>query len=394
MKILFIDCFSGFTLDMLLGALLQLGVEEDFLQNQLAKISTGSCRIKFYDEECLPVTAKRVEVSCVDPSPDDRPQQIIGLLENSGLSPFVKKITSETFLRLTMTQARVTGLPLEQIAIENSLHSLILVVGIAACIEHLAPDKIIMQSLPLGSGLVKNNDTWLPVPTPVTAELVKGLPVKIGPVEGELVRPVEASLINVLVDEFASLPVMTPLVIGYGKGVLSLPIPHLLRVMLGRTDTLTRYSDEIAALETNIDNMNPEFYPYIMEKYFSQGALDVFLTPIIMKKGRLGTKLSVLCKPGDVNIFAELILKETSSLGVRIGYHNRIIALRETAKVNTSYGPIGIKIARLAPGEPVLRITPEYEDCKAAAKTYGIPISRVYQETLKAAEALQESLEP
>jgi len=392
LKILFIDCFSGLSLDMLLGALLQLGVAENLLRSQLAKINTGSYRINIYDEKDFSVAAKRIEIITGDSPPDYDTRQIVDLLENSDLSSFVKKICAETFLRLAMTRAKVTGLPLEPIVIENSLGSLVLLVGIAVCIEQLAPDKIMMQSLPLGSGLVKVNDTWLPVPVPVTAELVKGLPVQLGPVEGELVRPLEASLVNVLVDEFAPPPVMAPFAIGYGKGSLQLPIPHLLRVMLGSAETPCGYLEEIATLETNIDDMNPEFYPYIMELFLKKGALDVFLTPVIMKKGRPGTKLSVLCKTGDVKYLANLILKETSTLGVRIGYQNRTTALREMMKVNTRYGPVGVKVARLHPGEPVLRITPEYEDCKAAAQAYGVPISQVYQETLKEADALKENL--
>ncbi|MEW6697394.1 MAG: LarC family nickel insertion protein [Bacillota bacterium] len=392
MKVLFIDSFSGFTLDMLLGALLQLGIEESFLQERLAKVHQGSCQINFYDTKDFSVQAKGLEVLCDAPPADYGLQQMIGLLENSGLRPSVKKLPAETFLRLSMSQARVTGLPMEEVTLKNPLPSLLLLVGIASCIERLAPDKIMLHSLPLGTGLVKENNHWLPVPTPVTAELVKGLPVKIGPVEGELLRPLEAALINVLVDEFAAPPVLTPLAIGYGKGSLALPIPHLLRVVLGSAEAPAHCMDAIALLETNIDDMNPEFYPYIMEKFLSQGARDVFLTPIIMKKGRPGTKLSVLCKPVDAKIFAESILKETSSLGVRIGYQHRMIACRETTKVDTPYGAIGLKIARLAPGEPMLRMTPEYEDCKTAAQLYGVPISQVYQQTIQAANKLEEYL--
>ena len=144
--------------------------------------------------------------------------------------------------------------------------------------------------------------------------------------------------------------------------------------------------DEICTIETNIDDMNPEFYPFVMEKIMQQGAIDVFLTPIIMKKGRPGVKLSVLCKQQDEEKFSLLILQDTSSLGVRISYQNRRTLYREMITVATSFGEIAVKVARLEPNQPILRITPEFEHCKEAALQYGVPIHKVYEEALLCAE--------
>ncbi len=146
--------------------------------------------------------------------------------------------------------------------------------------------------------------------------------------------------------------------------------------------------DEICTIETNIDDMNPEFYPFVMEKILQQGAVDVFLTPIIMKKGRPGVKLTVLCKQPDEEKFSLLILQDTSSLGVRISYQNRRTLFREMITVTTSFGAIAVKIARLAPNQPILRITPEFEQCKKTALQYGVPIQNIYQEALMCAEKM------
>ena len=146
--------------------------------------------------------------------------------------------------------------------------------------------------------------------------------------------------------------------------------------------------DEICTIETNIDDMNPEFYPFVMEKIMDQGAIDVFLTPIIMKKGRPGIKLSILCRQQDEEKFSLFVLQETSSLGVRISYQNRRTLHREIIMVNTTFGEIAVKVARLAANQPILRITPEFEHCKIAAQQYGLPINEVYQEALKCAEAI------
>ncbi|SHK53559.1 nickel insertion protein [Desulforamulus aeronauticus] len=148
----------------------------------------------------------------------------------------------------------------------------------------------------------------------------------------------------------------------------------------------TQTYNEICTIETNIDDMNPEFYPFVMEKMMQQGAIDVFLTPIIMKKGRPGIKLTVLCKQEDEEKFSLLILQDTSSLGVRISYQNRRTLFREMITVTTSFGEITVKIARLAQNQPILRITPEFEHCKKIALQYGVPIQNVYQEALRCAE--------
>ncbi|GAB6159123.1 nickel pincer cofactor biosynthesis protein LarC [Desulfotomaculum varum] len=388
MHVLYIDACCGLSMDRLLGAMLQLNIKEDVWRRQLAGLNIKGYNLKIYEKNLYGVAAKCPTV-CVEPKDAFyHTGEMLDLLDKSFLSGKTKKLCAETVITLAMTHRRVTGLPWSAAMREDSLKNLILLAGIALCLEQLAIDKVILPSLTLGTGLLKTNDSWQPVPDPVTAELIKGLPVQWIPAADHLVTPVAAALVKVLVDEFAPPPAMIPLAIGYGQGCGQQQVPNLLRVVLGQVTDFSEQLEKVATLETNIDDMNPELYPYIMDLLLKEGALDVYLTPLIMKKGRPGSKLSVLCRQGDVKMLADIILRETSSLGLRISYQDRITAWREVIKVTTRYGCIGVKIARRHAGAPVLRVTPEYEDCQTAAAAYGVPISQVYLEACREAEKL------
>ncbi|ABO51817.1 protein of unknown function DUF111 [Desulforamulus reducens MI-1] len=386
MKILLIDGSCGLKLDIFLGALLHTGVNEKTVHEEIKKLNLNY-QLKVTDESLSLSSAKRVELMIDEPS-NMTINYLISLIETSGLKPKVKTLVSDVLLRLSFTMARLNNIPLAQVFIEASLKKLILLIAIAIAVEELAPKKIFLNSLSLGSGMINLGESYIPIPSPVTAELLKGLPVSFGPVEGELVGPVEASLVNTLVDEYSFPSSFIPHLYGYGLGDLKSNNFHALRVIIGTKEERIFLTDEIAVLETNIDDMNPEFYPYIQDKFLKSGALDVFLTPIIMKKGRPGVKLSVLCKPFQTEKLCNLLLTETSSLGVRICYQNRKIAHRETKKVETRFGLVTVKVARLRKDAPILRITPEYEDCKRIALDQDIPIGEVYSETMKASEIL------
>jgi len=383
LKILYFDCMAGLREDMALGALLQAGVSENYFREQLAKLKLSGYNVDVKSES-KSFLACSVNFKVLEKSNLKTLRDVIRLIESSCLSPYVKERVASIFSALGVAKAKVEGRTPETVVFENALPTLLNITGVVIAIEKIAPNKIMMSPLPVESGVERTPDGLMPLPSPLTLELLKGLPVKISQAEGGPVTPIGASLASVLVDEFGLPPMMVLSSSGYGKPSPATGLPNILRVMVGNVFD-AQLKDDIAVLETNIDDMNPEFYPFILEKLLSQKALDVYLTSIIMKKGRPGVKLSVLCRPEDVHSLTELIIKETSSLGVRISYQNRRIAHRENVKIPTPYGDVHVKLARMFPGEPVMRVTPEYEDCRTVALASGIPINEVYLVALKEA---------
>lgn len=400
MNVIYFDCFAGLSAKIALGALLQAGASENYVRQQLSRLNLSGYQFTV-DEEyvspdhvAVPISgtnqgflAYRVEIDVNVHQPHLSLNKALSLIENSGLSSYTVRTSGNILGRLASARAKMLGTApadtgfCQLFPVQNILG----VVGTVLSVEYLAPDKIIMSPLQLGSGLRQNHHLPWPVPSPLTAELVKGLEVAFGPLEGELVTPTGAAIASELAGKVGPPPAMVPISVGYGVGTAG---PGMMRVIVGEIKQEEGTEDCIALLETNIDDMNPEFYPFAMEKLLTQGSLDVFMTPVIMKKGRPGVKLSVLCRPSDVSRLAEALIKETSSLGVRVSYQNRRIALRERIDVATPYGKVGVKVARLEPGGPVVNSKPEFEDCKGAAQTHNIPIQEVYLAALKAADHL------
>jgi uncharacterized protein (TIGR00299 family) protein len=249
----------------------------------------------------------------------------------------------------------------------------------------LGIDAVYGSPLPLGRGFVKCRHGTLPVPAPATLELTKGLPVYGGNIEAELVTPTGAAIITTLARGFGELPEMKIEKIGYGAGQRSLPIPNLLRVLIGTQDGQEKDYDEdtVTVIETNVDDMNPEFYEYIMSRLFENGAVDVYLTPIQMKQGRPATLLSVIVAAENLRPVLEVIFRETTTLGVRTYQTKRYKLAREEIAVETEYGKVRVKVARLR-GE-VINLAPEYRDCRRLADERRIPIKEVYQAARQAA---------
>jgi uncharacterized protein (TIGR00299 family) protein len=230
----------------------------------------------------------------------------------------------------------------------------------------------------------------LPLPAPATLELLKGVAVTQVDVEGELVTPTSAAILTTLVEEFGPFPEMTIESIGYGAGKTEFPFPNLLRVLVGTTSAQVAESREmVVLLETNLDDMNPEFYDHIMEALFAAGALDVYLQPIQAKKNRPGVLLSVLCHPQTAEQLSSIIFAETTTLGIRQQAMERICLSRETVTVQTPFGQVRIKVARL--GEKTINLSPEYEDCRRLALEKGKPLKEVYAAAEAAARRWRDS---
>jgi uncharacterized protein (TIGR00299 family) protein len=264
-------------------------------------------------------------------------------------------------------------------------------VGTLLGLRLLGVEKVYSSRLPLGHGFVRCAHGLLPLPAPATLELLKDVPVFQVDVEGELVTPTGAAILTALVKEFGPLPEMSIESIGYGAGKSEFPFPNLLRVLIGRTiPQLGQSREMVLLLETNLDDMNPEFYDHIMEALFAGGALDVYLQPIQAKKNRPGVLLSVLCHPQAAELLSSIIFAETTTLGIRQQAMERICLNRETITVETPFGQVTIKVAKL--GDKIINLSPEYEDCRRLALEKKKPLKEVYAAAEVAARQWREGL--
>ncbi|MDI6756160.1 MAG: nickel pincer cofactor biosynthesis protein LarC [Thermodesulfobacteriota bacterium] len=383
MKILYFDCFSGVSGDMTLAALLNLGLPEEKLRLDLAKLGLKNYSLNIFQGSRNGIAAVGLEVKVGPREEHHRHFSDIGnMIESSSLEPGVKKISLEIFQCLAEAESRVHSQKLEEVHFHEvgAVDSIVDIVGTAIGIDYFQPEKIFSSELPMGRGFVQCQHGRLPLPAPATLEILKGYPIKSVEVDGELVTPTGAAIVAKLSSGVSSFPAMAVEKIGYGMGKKEFPDrPNLLRLVLGEA-TAAYLADRVIILEANIDDMNPEFYDYLMERLFEGGALDVSLNPLLMKKNRPGTLLRVIVEEQDAEALSELILRESTTLGVRNYAVGRKKLPREVREVETKYGKIRIKIS----GDQ--RFQPEYEDCKRIARDRGVPLQEVYREALKKRE--------
>jgi len=296
----------------------------------------------------------------------------------------VKELSKAIFTRLATAEAKIHGKDVQKIHFHElgGLDTIIDVVGAVAGMKYLGVEKVYSSPLPVGRGFVKCAHGILPVPAPATLELLKEVPVYGSDIEAELVTPTGAAIISSLVENFGEMPPMKIDNIGYGAGQRDLPIPNLLRVSIGVIKNAYQ-EDVVSLIQTNIDDMNPEFYEHIVDRLFHEGALDVFLTPIQMKRTRPATMLSVIAGQEKMEKMLEIIFDETTTLGIRISKIKRRKLNRENRKVSTKYGKIEVKIGKH--DGVVKNISPSYEECRKIATHLKIPLKKVYQEAKQAA---------
>jgi hypothetical protein len=380
MRILYFDCFSGISGDMTLAALLDLGLPQEKLRQELAKLGVGNFSLEIFKGSRSGLAALGLEVKAGPQEEHHRHfSDIRKMIETSTLEQRVKETSLAIFQRLAEAEAKVHGQRLEEVHFHEvgAVDSIVDIVGTAIGIDHFAPERIVSSELPMGKGFVQCQHGRLPVPAPATLEILKGYPIKNVDVEGELVTPTGAAIVAALssgVDAWTNMKIDR---IGYGMGKREFPDrPNLLRLIFGETFEAYR-SDRVAVLEANIDDMNPEFYDFLMERLFERGALDVSLSPLLMKKNRPGTLLRVIVEEKDADGLSEVILRESTTLGVRSYPVSRRKLPREISEVETKYGRVRVKVS----GE--LRFQPEYEDCKRIALEKGVPIQEVYQEAMR-----------
>lgn len=384
MQVLYYDCFCGISGDMNLGALIDLGVDKDYLIKELSKLKLDAeYEISIKKDIKRGISGTRVDVILAETDHHHRNlADIENIINASSLSDRIKKISLSTFMKVADAEAKVHGKSLQEVHFHEvgAIDSIIDFVGAAVCLDYLQVDKIMASAVQLGGGFVKCAHGSIPVPAPATVEILKGIPIKGGLVPFETTTPTGAAILAANVEVFTDKMDFSIEKIGYGIGHRDLDIPNVLRVYLGKAD-IGEVREDQYILETNIDDMNPEIYSYIEEKLFTMGALDVYKTAIWMKKGRPAVKLSVLIKQEQEKDIMDVIFRETPALGMRKYKVEKIMLQRDSARITTQYGDVTIKNAYYQ--GKLVKYKPEYEDCKKIANDKNMSITEVYKEVYK-----------
>ncbi len=393
--IAYVDAFSGVSGDMLLGALIDAGVPPETLRSELERLPLGGYRLDARAHSSHDISGTRVAVVVEDaaPRPARRLADILALLDASTLDDAVRALAAAVFRRLANVEARIHGSAVEEVHFHEvgAVDSIVDVVGTLVGLRVLGVARVYASSLPLSGGTIRAGHGLLPAPAPATLALLAevGAPTRPAPrdLAGELVTPTGAALLAELATW--EQPPLRVRRVGYGFGTRELPWPNAVRIWLGAPiGDLLR--DEVVLIETNLDDMSPELLGYAMERLLEAGALDVYFSPIQMKKNRPGTLLGVLAPPEQVGALAELILAETTSLGVRLRPMARLIAERRAVSVETALGPIRVKLKQL--GDRTVA-APEYEDCSRLARAHGIPLAEVYRMATTASVPVEQAPE-
>ena len=385
MKIAYCDAFSGISGDMVIGALLDLGLSLDALKTEYAKLPLDGYTLRQSERVQSGLRAIKFDVEVIGKQPARSFRSIADMLDISRLSEPVKTTALRIFTRLAEAEAHVHNTSVADVHFHEvgAVDSILDIVGAAIGFEALEIQTLYTGPLPLGSGFVSSRHGILPVPGPATAELLKGLPVRFEDGQSELVTPTGAAILAALAQPGPPLFSITR--VGYGAGARTLSDrPNVLRVCLGQPVSAVQY-EHLLVLETNIDDLNPEWYDYVMQQLFVAGARDVFLSSVHMKKNRPGILLRVLCSPQDRGRLSDIIFNETSTLGIRSYPVERLALRREQKEVQTEYGPVSVKIAYQPNGQ--VNCAPEYDDCKRLAQEKNIALKRVYEAALQGARS-------
>ncbi len=384
MKILYYDCFSGISGDMNLGAMLDLGVDASCLKEALKKLRLDGYELRIRRDERRGIGGTRVEVllPSVDSSPIRRNyRDIVHLVEKSGLAGEIQNTALAIFTKIAEGEAKIHGCKPEEVHFHEvgAVDSIVDIVGAAICLEFLKVDRILSSPVEVGGGFVRCAHGVLPVPAPATAEILRGIPLKTGAVPFETTTPTGAAILAATVDCFTDRMDFTPGKIGYGIGQRDTEIPNVLRIFLGEMEA-DRAGEEVTVqaawmVECNLDDMSPELYEPVMEALLRKGALDVFLTPILMKKSRPAVTLSVLCDPEKVKEVEEVLWLQTTTFGLRSYRVEKTMLKRTFSRVETKYGPVSLKQAWYCGRR--IKSKAEYEDCKRLAEEKGVSVREI-----------------
>ncbi len=458
MKIAYFDCIAGASGDMILGALVDAGLPLETLRERLAALRLADFDLRARRVAKNAFAATKVDVIVADDVPERRLADIEAIVMNSDLASAIKERAVAIFRRMGEAEAHIHGTTLADVHLHElgGVDTIVDVVGALVGLDELGVEQVVVSPVPLGRGFIRGAHGQIPLPAPATVALLKGAPIAGSPLEMETVTPTGAALLTSLAASFGPIPPMKLQALGYGAGSRDLPIPNVIRVLIGESapalkpktphhhhphphehghehphdyehnhehphhhdhdehdhphtpdhehphehdhphhhdhkhdhehsttpqSPSTVYSLPstvyLSVLETNIDDLNPEIYEYVMGKLFAAGALDVYLSPIQMKKNRPATLLRLLCRPDDVQAMTAILFAETTTLGIREQTVIRHALPRVIEHVGTPYGPVHVKVAELPDG--ATKRAPEYEDCRRLAEEHGVPLREVYR---------------
>jgi pyridinium-3,5-bisthiocarboxylic acid mononucleotide nickel chelatase len=391
MRLAYFDCFSGISGDMTLGALVDAGCSLETLRDELKELSVPGWTISSEKVWKNGMSATFVKVAAEDQTRHRGLAAILEILEKSKLTEQVRNNAAAIFRTLAEAEAAVHDVPVEKIHFHEvgAIDAIVDIVGACVGFEALGIEKFACSALNVGGGTAKMAHGLLPVPAPATAKLLQGKPTYSNGVQKELVTPTGAAIVATLCDSFGPQPAMTISAIGYGAGSTDLEgQPNVVRIMVGEAaeNVVPGFDQEISIIEANLDDMNPQIYGYFLEKALAAGALDVYTTPVQMKKNRPGTLLTLLCKPVDTNNLMSLIFAETTTLGARTYRAQRRALPRETVSVHTQYGDVHVKLSRV--NGSIRHVAPEYEDCRKLASEKNVPLQQVINEALRSFERM------
>ncbi|MDI3547414.1 MAG: pyridinium-3,5-bisthiocarboxylic acid mononucleotide nickel chelatase [Halanaerobiales bacterium] len=389
-KILYYDCFSGISGDMNLGAMVDLGVSGEYLKEELKKLNLHGYQLKIYKDSRKGITGTKVDVLLDEHHHHNQHHHyhdhrnlsnIKHIIEESSLNDRVKRWSMEIFMKVAEAEAKVHGKSINEIHFHEvgAIDSIVDIVGAAICRDKLDVDKIICSPIEVGNGFVNCAHGRFPVPAPATAEILKNVPIKSGDIPCELTTPTGAAIAVTFAEEFTAKKDFKILKTAYGIGERDNEIPNVLRVFMGEIDEgccRDEYQKAVI-IETNIDDMNPEIYDYIIKRLLKNGAMDAYLIPVIMKKNRPAVQISVLCREEDADKMANILFEETTTLGIREYSVERKIMDRKVVTVETPYGQVDIKLG--VDNGKILKFKPEYDQCKKLAEENNLPLNKVYE---------------
>ena len=384
MRTLYFDCFSGAAGDMLLAALLDAGASEPGVRAAVAALGLPGVEIEVREVTRGSLRAKKVDV--VDPGDRESrgPAGIEALLAAAALPEVVRDLASRTFALLAAAEAKVHGIPREQVHFHEvgAVDAIVDVVGCAAALASLGAERVVASPVATGRGIVDTEHGPIPVPAPAVVELLEGVPIEERGT-GELVTPTGAAFLRAAVDEFGPLPAITVAASGYGAGTRDTAVPNVVRVLVGESVAAPR--PRLVQIEANVDDMSPELLPHAIESLLGAGAVDAWITPVLMKKGRPGFVVSALAAPEDADRVTDVFMRETTTFGVRTREVAREMLERSWIEVEVEGHAMRVKVGTR--GGSVMTAAPEHDDARRVAKATGMPLKVVYELAMRAAEA-------
>jgi pyridinium-3,5-bisthiocarboxylic acid mononucleotide nickel chelatase len=404
MRVLYFDCIAGISGDMALGAMIDAGADVEEIKRGLASLPLDAFTIDIGETESRGLRATRVNVETASAGVIRTYASIRALLDDADLPEDARRVAQRVFRRLAEAEALVHRKEVDNVTFHEvgAVDSIVDITGTALALTTLGVERAFSSAVPTGMGMTRSEHGAMPIPAPAVVELLRGAPLYSKGVAAELVTPTGAAILSALVEGYGELPPMRVGAVGYGAGSQQLDFPNVLRVIIGDDENVPerilrsvdapnpQLSEEPGlglsgelVLETNVDDLEPELYEFVIERLLAAGAQDAWLTPIVMKKSRPAVTVSVLCSRELEQEIRLILFRETGTLGVRTAPVAKTALPREILKVETSYGPVAVKVGTLEDGGVTL--SPEFEDCARLAREFGVPAREVHQEAVRRA---------